>query len=331
MSRTPSLGHARMQAHNLRLSSAALFAMLPLAACGSTEHSTIRTALAHEALRLAPDDHAPLEVSAGNPVEDERRAHLRTTEPPAGRELSWRPTRAPSANRPQTLQHPRPQTNFDARLRLGTGTFENEFSGGADSKTDADFFALQFEGYSDQGFGGGIRLEGIGTDNDLFSNFGIADSQADLGELSLYFCYRLEKDRFRMPIRVGPTFINYEVKDNTFNQQVDYNTVGARVEIEPEISIIQSPNTSWGLFANLGFGFGLTRIETSPSSFEADSIALLGKFEFGTRAQLGPILMDLGYVLRQMNIDESEVVNGNAYSEVDTTFSGVQFTIGGRF
>lgn len=312
------------------LSASILFAMWPLAACGSTEHTTTRTALAHEALRLAPAADAPLEVSAGDPVEDEQRAYLPTTEPPAGRELSWRPTRSPSVNRQQAVQHPPRKTNFDARLRLGTGKLKQDFDGGGEGKTDANLFALQFEGYSTRGFGGGIRLEGIGSDSDLFASSGLPDTEADLAELSLFFCYRLEKGRFRMPIRTGPTFINYEIKFFDDSKAI-YDTVGARVEVEPEFAFVQGPNTNWGLFANLGLGIGLTRIETSPSTTDNDSTALLGKFEIGTRAQLGPVLMDLGYVFRQMNIDESDVVEGTFYRETDTTFSGVQFTIGARF
>src|SRR6476659_9359740 len=98
----------------------------------------------------------------------------------------------------------RPDSRFHVGLGVASGNFRFQTDGSnLDDRTDAILYRLTFEGTSRRGFGGGVRFEGVGTDDDLFEGTGFARSEANHGTVFAHFTYRLAEHRFAMPFRVG--------------------------------------------------------------------------------------------------------------------------------
>lgn len=219
--------------------------------------------------------------------------------------------------------------NFFTEISLGGGSFEHRTKGSdLDDKTSAGYFKLQFEGFSDMGFGGGIRIEAVGSDDNLFEGTANPLSQAGSGELFLYFGYRPRLERWELPMRVGLILHNYGLEENISGDRIDYTSGGIRFEIVPDFALVQRQNLRWSLYSALSFGFGSTTVSTDPDTFEADSTTAMFGFDLGTRLRIGLLDLGVGYVYRSQTVDDSEVVGSFYYLGVEQEFSGLQVTLG---
>jgi hypothetical protein len=213
-------------------------------------------------------------------------------------------------------------------LAFGGGRFRHRTIGSnLDGSEDAGFFRLSGEGYSATGLGGGLRLEGIGVDEDLFADQGFTGLDIGAGELFLYLGVRLASEDFAMPIRLGLVLHGYSIDDPTGND-IEYNSSGARLEVEPEGTLLSAPTLRWSLYGTVSVAVLGTTVETTPATVEADATSLLLGLEAGTRLRVGPARLGLGLVHRYQRIDDSEVVAGIQFFGVDTTFTGLLLSVG---
>ena len=130
--------------------------------------------------------------------------------------------------------------NFRVELGIGAGSAtHNTDKSDLDGDTGAGFFRLQFEGFSDEGFGGGLRLEGWKSDDDLFDDNGFPGIEATTSSLFAHASWRITDDNLRMPIRVGALFSGHQLEDTTTGEQTTFSSFGPQFEVAPELFLTQ--------------------------------------------------------------------------------------------
>ena len=212
---------------------------------------------------------------------------------------------------------------------LGGGSFEFRTDGSpADDRVDAGFFRLEFEGTSKRGFGGGLRLEGIGSDKDLFQDAGFTPVQARNSTAYGHFTYRLQQHRFAMPIRLGLLLNGLVLDEQGTSNDVTYASLGPYVEIEPELTLTHSRSTNWSLYGRFGVGAGATAIDIDNDPNDYTSSTGFAGVEAGTRLLLGSVELSLAYVGRWQSMDQSDPENGMVALGYDANFQGLLFGVG---
>lgn len=247
--------------------------------------------------------------------------------------LAWRaepqepPTAAPvpAAESEEPEQEP---YRFEVRLDLGAGTMDHETqSSTLDGDTDAAYGLLQVEGFARNGAGGGLRMCGSVSDDDIFEDSGGIDVTESVSELFLYFVYRFESDRFLVPLRAGLAAHDIMIEDDDANEEINFTSLVLRVQVEPELELVRGRALRWTAYTAVGLGFGPTEIETDPSTVDDDSDVVLFDFDLGTRLQAGPVLLGAGFVYRQADVDEGD----DFFLGVTNEFRGLMLTLGLRF
>lgn len=224
---------------------------------------------------------------------------------------------------------PRPRFRIGAGIAGGNFDFETDGSTLNDD-TSAGMFRLQFEATSARGIGGGVRLESVASDDDLFVDAGFGETEAAIGSIFGHFTYRHEAHRFVMPLRIGLLLNALTLEDQTTDDEVTYASIGPYVEIAPEFVIARSGTTRWSLFGEFGIGVGGTAIDVDEDPRDYESVTTFGGIELGTRLTLNKIELGLAYVGRFQSMDESDPEGGPGGDFVvlgyDASFNGLMFT-----
>jgi hypothetical protein len=226
---------------------------------------------------------------------------------------------------------------FSALLSFGGGGYEHDTDGvGLDGDTGGGFFRLLVEGNSHAGFGGGLVIEGFGSEDDLFDDVpGAEPTEGAWGEVSPYFLYRVTGgDNFRMPVRAGVYFQSLGIEGQTSGDEIDWDTVGLRFAVEPEFVLARGDNVEFSLGGEVVLGFGGTEIQaTVGNAATADFDASAGTFglEVGPRLRVSAFAAALSLLHRQIRVDDSDRQNGIVFPGVDASFTGLVLTLGVRF
>ncbi len=218
-------------------------------------------------------------------------------------------------------------------LGYAPGSYHHETSGtNLDDTTSAGLVRFAVEGVSPIGVGGGLALEFGGTDDDLFENVGAVDGQVATSDVFLHFTFRVAAPQFRMPIRVGPYLHTLRLEDNS-PDELTWASFGARVQIEPEVLLVRTPNGELGLFAELGVGAHGTAIELdSPSGDEDyDSDGISAGANIGVRGRWTGFTISLSYIWRHFAVDDSDIENFTFVREIDTRQDGLLLEMGFSF
>ena len=218
---------------------------------------------------------------------------------------------------------------FRIAAGLAGGYFDYDTDGSnLDGDTDAGFFRLQFEGTSKSGFGGGLRLESYGSDDDLFVDQGFTASEASNGNLFAHFTYRFEQHRFAMPVRIGLMLNGLTLEEQGTGNESTYGSAGPYFELAPEITLARRGAVSWSLYGEFGVGVGGTVAEFDGDNNNYDSATAFLGLELGTRLQLSAFELGIAYVGRWQSMDESDDENGLVALGYDAQFQGLLVTVG---
>ena len=211
---------------------------------------------------------------------------------------------------------------------VGAGDFRHETdSSNFDGDTDGGFARLRFEGVSRSGFGGGLRLESWGSDDDLFQNEGFTAQEAFARDFYGHFTFRAGRDNFMMPIRVGLMLNQYELEGaSSGTTTLEVTTIGPRFEVAPEFTFNRGSIVEVSAYGEMGFGAGYSSIEIGTLSADFDSASLLWGFEFGARARYRFAELGLAFVSHGMVMEESDAVGSTFVNGFGAGFTGVMFT-----
>ncbi len=234
-----------------------------------------------------------------------------------------------ATRRKKSRTHPR----FTAVFGYAVGKYDHETRmSGKDDNVAAGMLRARTEFIARSGFGVGGAVEIMGTDDELFNNVGVTDGEASSLDIYPYAIVRLSEDEVRMPLRIGPFYHGLRLEDNTL-LETTWSSLGARIEIEPEITIFQRGKNSISMFAELGGAVHVSNVEvdtgTSDQDFHADGYQLRGNA--GLRGTWSGFTASLSYIIRYHNVDKTDSENGVFVSEIDTHFRGIFFEGGFRF
>lgn len=235
---------------------------------------------------------------------------------------------APLAAQDRERERPR----FDIDFAVAGGRFEHTTDGSAlDGDTDAAMFRIRFEATNRHGIGGGVRFEGISTDDDLFTDNGFNSTEASSGTLFGHFTYRAVAPRFEMPIRFGLLLNGYQLDDQITDEAVTYGSIGPYFEVAPEFTLFARRDFRWTLFGEAGAGFAATAIDIDGDSNDYVSDSAMYGLEFGTRFDFGPFELSLSAIGRWQSMSESDVENGQVVLGYDNEFRGLMLSFGAIF
>jgi len=237
-----------------------------------------------------------------------------------------------AAAAPVAAQEERPFPNFRVDLSFGAGNAEHSTDGSnLSGDTDAAFFRIQFEGISDGGFGGGLRIEGWQSDDDLFDGAGFPGTESRTSSLFGHFSFLVAEGKFRMPLRAGLVFQGHLLDDATTGEEVTFSSVGPQFEVAPELFFTNKSKFKWSVYSELGFAFAGTVVEVDNYPGDFDSATWMYGFELGTRLYWRHFEFGLAYVSRGHTMDESDPNGTDVVFGYDASFDGLLFTVGAIF
>lgn len=233
-----------------------------------------------------------------------------------------------SALLPLVAQDP-DSPRFRIGMGLGAGNVSHSTDGsGLAGDTSTFVSRLQFEGTSRKGFGGGFRFESMLSDDDLFSPRGFAAAEARSFSGFGHFTYRLQADRFEMPMRAGPIFDVYTLEEQNTGLEAQFTSFGFYTEVAPEFALVLDDAFRWSLYGEFGFGFTGTGTDIDGDSREYDSWSFLFGVEVGTRFRFRKVDFGLAYVGRFWRMDESDPENGQVVLGFDRVTHTAMLTFG---
>ncbi len=213
---------------------------------------------------------------------------------------------------------------------VGVGKLKHRTSGSnLDGEDNAVLLDVGVEGFSETGFGGGVRLGFLGSDEGLFDDVGVEDVMAAGIDMYLHISQRWSGERFAMPLRLGLLINSYGLEQETSlgTESIQFDSFGFRTELEPEFLLSDWDSPSLTAGARFSLGSGWTECSTDPGTVEADSTSLFYGIDLGLRLRAGMGTFHLGWAWRGQSMDDSDVESGVFYRGFDADFSG--FIIGG--
>lgn len=225
-----------------------------------------------------------------------------------------------------------------AQVEAGGGSYQVSIDGIADDSTSAGLFGVAFETVPRTKVGGGARVRGIASSDDLeytantqFGQVFVSDGEASQGDWFLHATYDNGDERRRLPFRFGMGIHNFEVESASLGGSQTWTSVGPQIEFAPRLPLSQSESATFAFQGLLGLGYGLTSIEASDVSEQWDTTAVFFDFGVGLGAVFERAYFDVGYRYLSSQYDESDPSGGFFVPQTDASFSGVVFTFGARF
>jgi len=223
---------------------------------------------------------------------------------------------------------------FDGRMTLAGGEYEHDADGSFDDETEAGFVGLLAEATNRSGFGGGVSIEVMNSEDDLFEGQAAKESQATSVEFSPFFLYRVHGgDRFRMPVRVGPWIHALTLDEQHSSDSLTWVSIGLRLAVEPEIVLARGEGFEFSLFSEVSLAGGGTEVHQELGSGDDDYDTDGGAFgfEIGPRFRWSHFSAGVSFLHRSLSFDESDRENGVTIPGIDTSFDALAISFGGGF
>lgn len=221
------------------------------------------------------------------------------------------------------------QARFDVSLGLAGGSFEHRTEASSrDDRTSGALLLLRAEATTAGGFGGGLRLESLQTDDDLFAGTGSNEVEANQGTLFAHLTYRLQEGSFAMPIRIGFLLDDYQLADQVTDLELDHVSAGVALELAPSFTLLANDSVRWSLFATASAGIAATTIDPDADDEEYESSTTRYGLEVGTRVAFGRFDVGLSGIGRWQAMDESDPENGTTIAGYRTEFLGAMVSFG---
>ena len=247
------------------------------------------------AAQTTPTPQDPPKAEAQKPEAQAKPAEPAAQEPAVAKEVAA----ADSGHAPL-------RWHIDVAAGAGTLKQTTQNTSGRDGDTEASYARLGFEVITADGFGGGIRAEGVQSDDELLlDTLGIRSTATD-AELFLHGSYAFGDEDARTTARLGLFTRTYDQKDSVTDNRLEWASFGVRLEAEPELTILRKEGLRWSGFGRGSLAMGLTTASSEPATFDADTSMLGIDIGIGTRVQLYGFEFGMGYNYR-MQIGRAHV------------------------
>ncbi|MSR39744.1 MAG: hypothetical protein EXS02_13015 [Planctomycetes bacterium] len=218
-----------------------------------------------------------------------------------------------------------------AEVGIGAGSYGVSFDGGDSGSTNAALFELALESVSASHFGGGARLRGTASGDDLFD--GVEQIQASDGLFYIHATYDPGEGARRLPFRFGLASNVLGLESQITGESITFASTGPRLEFAPQFPLTRSNEFSLAATGLLGIGTGFTSIEVDSSELVNDwtTTATFYDLGFGLRADFKSAYLDLGFRYLASNYSESDVSGGLVIRALDADFTGLVLSFGAKF
>ena len=221
-----------------------------------------------------------------------------------------------------------------AGVAFGAGKFDVDIHNSASDEASAGLFEAAFESVAPSNFGGGVRLRGMTSADDLDddpSDLTEGSVQASDGEWFFHGTLDGGEGMQRLPIRFGLALRQFELEDKLASGTAEWASLGPRFEFAPEVPMSEWDSGSISLCGMFGLGYGRTKVRLTGAPDDWDTDAVFFDIGAGFRSNLNGMVLELGYRYLGSEYDQAYVSSGDFVRETDVSFSGVVFAIGGRF
>jgi len=221
-----------------------------------------------------------------------------------------------------------------AGVAIGAGKYDVDIKNAASDQASAGLFEAAFESVAPSNFGGGVRLRGIASSDDLDddpNDLTPVAVQASDGEWFFHGTIDGGEGMQRLPIRFGLALRQFELEDKDASETAEWSSWGPRFEFAPEVPMSEWDSGSISVCGMFGLGYGRTTVNLTGATDDWDTDAVFFDIGAGFRSNLNGMVLDLGYRYLGSDYDQSDVSSGVFVRETDVSFSGVVFSIGGRF
>ena len=211
---------------------------------------------------------------------------------------------------------------------VGDYDFDDDVYGHDDNT--ATLARMRFGAGNRHGNGGGVDLKFLFPDDNPYENTAV---ELDVSQFDMFFFFmhQASAGRFRMPLRVGPYVSGVNTELNSNGANTDYTNFGVRLEIEPEVVLMDSEGMGLSVVTLFSLGGHATYIDDDLTNDEYHSSGWTFNAEAGLRMRIGNIAVGSSFIYNEMTIDQSDRENGFRIPRLETEFTGVQFTVGVRF
>jgi len=221
-----------------------------------------------------------------------------------------------------------------AGVAFGAGKFDVDIKNSASDEASAGLFEAAFESVAPSNVGGGVRVRGIASDDDLDddpNDLTPGAVQASDGEWFFHGTLDGGEGMQRLPIRFGLALRQFELEDKAASETVEWASWGPRFEFAPEVPMSEWDSGSISLFGMFGLGYGRTTVNLTGATNDWDTDAVFFDLGAGFRSNLSGMVLELGYRYLNSDYDQTEESSSGVVRETDVSFSGVVFSLGGRF
>jgi hypothetical protein len=222
-----------------------------------------------------------------------------------------------------------------ALATMALGSYAHDTSGSLkEGDTSAVLVRLLGEANSEAGWGGGLSMEYLASDDDLLAGEGSLPTSATAREVSFHVLYRVsDGDRFRMPVRAGIFSQSLELTSGPGSDSSEWSTHGFRVAVAPEVVLARRRDFAFSLCSEVSLGFGPSRVDarTPPGDRNYSTSATMLGFDFGARFRFARFGIGISYVHRGTRMDDSDPKDGIFARGFDSSFDGVALVLDARF
>ena len=179
----------------------------------------------------------------------------------------------------------------------------------------------------------------MGTHDELLNNVGVVDGEAASIDIFPYAVIAFANSRARMPVRIGPYYHALRLEDDT-PVETTWSSLGARLEVEPEIVLYEREKNAVSLFMELGGSLHVSNVERDSGAIEQDftSDGYQLRSNAGLRGQWSGFTASISYLVRYYSVNQTDTetdktnpTTRTSIDAIDTLFQGLYFEGGFRF
>lgn len=242
-------------------------------------------------------------------------------------------TTPPAAVKQEPARAAHPRGSVLAHVGFGDSGVDDEAPvNGGTSETDALRLGLSVETIGKL-LGGGMQIGMTLTDDDQLESTNSIDSRLLAFDFfpHVTICPRAPS-HFRVPVRIGPRVDVHVVNVDTGfdDDSIEFYGFGTQFEVAPEVDFYRHPGEAMSVFVSGGLGAGFGRISTDDENYE--TVVTNVGFEAGLRFEASRFLLELAWVKRATDFDESDRADDNTiFAETEFEFEGVVLGFGIRW
>lgn len=160
---------------------------------------------------------------------------------------------------------------------------------------------------------------------------GTPSTEVENDDYGLYGLFGIgEGRRLRTPVELGLAFGNYSQTNDVTQNRLEWEGVGLRGAIEPEIILVYGHDFEVSVYGGLSGTIGVAdvTVASGANSVDGELTWKTAGWEYGARVQVGPVVGGIAVVSRRQDLTDDPT---DVLPDFKQSFEGVLITGGVRF